>query len=106
MPPTETRAGGDAIWDRVVPIWIGVALVEGAIFGYAFSAVSGPGFVLEYWALMAVIVGGTVLGSAIVIERIARRRLTGPTAAHLALVIGPALGLAAGYLLQFRGGPT
>jgi hypothetical protein len=106
MPPTETRAGGDGIWDRVLPIGVGVALVEVFILGYVFTAFAGAGFVLQYWALMAVIVGGTALGSAIVVERIALRRVTEPAAAHLALIVGPLLGLAAGYLMQPRGGPT
>ena len=93
-------------WDRVLPIAVAIALVEGLILGYVFSAFSGAGFVLEYWALMAVIVGVTTLVGAIVVERIAHHRLTGQTAAHLALIIGPLLGLAAGYLLQPRGGPV
>jgi uncharacterized membrane protein YfcA len=93
-------------WDRVLPTAVGVALVEGIILGYVFSAFSGAGFVLEYWALLAVIVGVIVLVGALITDRIARQRVTGPTAARLALIIGPVLGLAAGYLLQFRGGPT
>jgi len=93
-------------WARVLPFGVAVAVVEGLIVGYIFSAFSGSGFVLEYWALMAVIVGVTALGGAILVERIARHRLTGPTAAHLALIIGPLLGLAVGYLLQPRGGPV
>jgi hypothetical protein len=93
-------------WDRVLPIGVAVAVVEGLILGYVFSAFSGAGFVLESWALMALIVGITVLVGAIVVERIARQRLTGPIAAHLALIVGPLLGIAAGYLLQPRGGPV
>ena len=44
-------------WDRVLPTAVVVALVEGVILGYVFSAFSGAGFVLEYWALMALICG-------------------------------------------------
>ena len=96
----------NVIWDRVLPVAVGVALVEGIILGYVFTAFSGTGFVLDYWALMAVIVGVTTLVGAIVVERIARHRLAGPTAAHLALIIGPLLAVAVGYLLQPRGGPV
>ena len=76
------------------------------ILGYVFSAFSGAGLVLGSWALMAVIVGGTALSGAIVVEWIARHRLAGPTAAHAALLIGPLLGVAVGYLFQPRGGPV
>lgn len=93
-------------WDRVLPAAVGIALVEGILLGYLFSALSGAGFVLEYSVLLAVIVSVTVLVGAIVVDRIARQRSTGPTSAHLALIIGPLLGLAAGYLLQPVGGPT
>ena len=61
---------------------------------------------LQYWALMVAFVSVTVLGGTIVVERFARPRFKGPTAAHLALIIGPLLGLAAGYLLQPSGGPV
>jgi hypothetical protein len=92
--------------DRVLPTAVAVALVEGVILGYVFSAFSGSGFVLEYWALMALIVGVTALVGSIAVERIARQWLAGPTAAHVALIIGPLLGLVAGYLLQPTSGPT
>ena len=58
------------------------------------------------WALMALIVGVTALGAAIAVERVARHRLTQQTAAHLALIVGPILGLAAGDPLQPRSGPV
>jgi len=93
-------------WDRVLPTAVVVALVAGVILGHVFSAFSGAGFVLEYWALMALIVGVTALVGAIIVDWIARHRVTGPTAAHLALTIGPLLGLAAGYLLQPVSGPV
>ena len=102
-----SSAGEDVTWDRVLPIGAAAALVDSVlILGYVFSAFSGAGLVLESWALMAMIVGVTALGGAIVVELIARHRLTGPTAAHLALIVGPLLGFAAGYLLQPRGGPV
>jgi FtsH-binding integral membrane protein len=94
------------IWDRALPLAVAVALVEAVVLGYVFSAFSGSGFLFEYWALMAAVVGFTTLIGAIASERIARIRLPGPIAAHLALIIGPLLGLAAGYLLQPGGGPT
>ena len=94
------------IWDRVLPVAVGIAIVEGLILGYVFSAFSGAGFVLGSWALMTVVVGGTALFGAIVVEWIARHRLAGPKAAHLALLIGPLLGVAVGYLLQPRSGPV
>ena len=65
-------------WDRVLPIGAVTAVVEGLILGYFFSAFSGAGLLLESWALMAMIVGVTALGGAIVVERIARHRLTRP----------------------------
>src|ERR671912_1981174 len=98
--------GGDLNWDRVLPTAVAVAFVEGVILGFVFSAFSVSGFVLEYWPLMSAIVGVTALVGAIAVERIARHRLPGRTAAHLALIAGPILGLVAGYLLQPRGGPT
>jgi hypothetical protein len=76
------------------------------ILGYLFSAFSGAGFDFEVWALMAIIVGVTALGGAVLVERIARGRLSGPAAAHLALIVVPLFGLVAGYLLQPRGGPV
>ncbi len=96
----------DVTWVRVLPVAVDIALVEGVILGYVFTAFSGTGFVLDYWALVAVLVGVTTLVGAVGVERIARRRLTGPNAAHLALIVGPLLGLAAGYLLQPRSGPV
>ena len=89
-------------WNRVLP----VAAVEGLVLGYVVTAFSGAGYVPQYWVLLAVIVGVTVLIGAILVERIARQRVTGPTAAHLALIFGPLLGVAAAYLLQPVGGPT
>ena len=76
----------NAIWDRVLPVAVAVAVVEGLVVGYVFSAFSGAGFLPEYGAALAVIVGVTVLVGAVVVERIARQRLTGPAAAHLALI--------------------
>jgi len=94
------------MWDRVLPLGVAIAIVEAVVFGYVFSAFSGSGLVPEYWALMAAIVGFTTPIGSIVVERIARVRSSGPTAAHLALIAGPLLGRAAGYLLQPRGGPV
>ena len=106
LPTRISFACMEVNWDRVLPVGVGVALIEGAILGYVLTALSGTGFVLDYWALMAVIVGITTLIGAIAVERIASHRLPGADAAHLALIVGPLIGLAVGFLFQPRGGPV
>jgi hypothetical protein len=84
-----------------------VAIIEAIVLGYLFSGVMiGGGFSTQYWALSAVIIATSGFVGAIVIYAIGHRWLARSTAARAALVVGPLIGLAIGYLLQPVGGPV
>lgn len=81
---------------------VALGVVEGAVLGYVFR---GQGDI-EYWLLIAVIIAIVTVAVTIVINPIARSRLTPGTAAGVALAIGALAGFAAAYLVQPVGGPT
>jgi predicted MFS family arabinose efflux permease len=93
--------------DRFLVVATTVALVEGVVIGYVFCGVfSGNGLDVQYWLLMGAIVGISTLVGSLAVRWIVRRWQPRQSAACVALVVGPLLGLIAGYLLQPRDGPV
>ncbi len=108
MTGHEAPSTDEAVrWAQFLPRAGILALAEGLIVGVLFSGLmSGAGFIVQYWLLMAAIIGASSFVSTVLVYRIGGTFLSRSATVGVASIIGTVVGVITGYLLQPVGGPV